>query len=194
MARLPLRRRRLKRTDYRKRLKLILSGKPRLVVRSSNKNCQVQVIVAEPVGDRVLASASTKELSREYGWRAGRGNVPSAYLTGYLAGLRALQKGVAEAILDMGLAKFIRGSRASAALKGALDAGLRVSYGEGVLPEEDRAKGVHIAKYADSLQKSDPELYKRAFSAYLAGGIRPEELPRHLEAVMAKIDNSFGKG
>lgn len=194
MARLPLKRRRLKRTDYRKRLRLILSGKPRLVVRGSNKNLQVQVIAAEPMGDKVLASASTMELSKEYGWRAGRGNVPGAYLVGYLAGLRALQKGVEKVVLDTGLARFIKGSRPSSALKGILDAGLKVPHGEGVFPDEDRIRGVHIARYADSLQKKDPELYKRTFSAYLAGGVRPEELPEHFEVVKAGIDRSFGRG
>jgi large subunit ribosomal protein L18 len=194
MPGLPLKRRRLKLTDYRKRLKLILSGKPRLVVRGSNKNFQVQIVVAEPHGDRVLTSATTMELSKEYGWKAGRGNVPSAYLTGYLAGLKALQKNIEEAVLDTGLSKFIKGSRVSAAMKGALDAGLKVPHGEDVFPEEERIKGIHIARYADSLQKMDPELYRRTFSAYLAGGIKPEGLPEHFESIKAEIDRSFGRG
>ncbi|MEM2926103.1 MAG: 50S ribosomal protein L18 [Candidatus Bathyarchaeia archaeon] len=194
MPGLPLKRRRLKRTDYRKRLRLILSGKPRLVVRGANKNYQVQAVVAEPQGDRVLASASTMELSKLYGWKASRGNIPSAYLAGYLLGLRALGKGIEEAVLDTGLARLIRGSRASAAMKGALDAGLKVPHGEDVFPDEERIRGIHIARYADSLQKMNPELYKKTFSAYLAGGIRPEELPQHFEATKTEIDKSFGRG
>ena len=115
--RVPLRRRREGKTDYRARKALILSEKPRLIARCSLKNVTVQLAVAKPNGDEVLASAHSRELTRNYGWKAPTGNVPAAYLTGLLCGLKAKAKGVEEAILDIGLAAPTKGARVFAALK-----------------------------------------------------------------------------
>ncbi|RLF08815.1 MAG: 50S ribosomal protein L18, partial [Thermoprotei archaeon] len=130
----PLRRRREGKTDYRLRKKLILSGLPRLVVRGSLKHFTVQVTKAEINGDRVLASAHTKQLVRDFGWRGACGNIPAAYLTGLLAGLRAVNNGIKKAVLDIGLFSPIKGSRVFAALKGAIDAGMEIPCSEEVLP------------------------------------------------------------
>jgi large subunit ribosomal protein L18 len=89
----PYRRRREGKTDYRKRKALILSRKPRLVVRGTLKNIIVQVVVAKPHGDEVLVSAHSRELLKNYGWKAPRGNLPAAYLTGLLCGLKAKARG-----------------------------------------------------------------------------------------------------
>ena len=101
--RVPPRRRREGKTDYQARKALVLSGKPRLVTRSTLKNVTAQIIVAKPLGDEVLAAAHSRELKKKYGWKAPTGNVPAAYLTGLLCGLKAKAKGVSEAILDIGL-------------------------------------------------------------------------------------------
>ncbi|MBC7130755.1 50S ribosomal protein L18, partial [Candidatus Bathyarchaeota archaeon] len=146
----PYRRRREGKTNYRKRKALILSGKPRLVVRGSLKNMIAQVIVAKPYGDEVLVSAHSRELIR-YGWNAPRGNLPAAYLTGLLCGLKAKAKGLEEAVLDIGLHTPSSGSRVFAALKGAIDAGINISHSEEKLPDEDRIIGKHIASYAQLL-------------------------------------------
>ncbi|MEM0489452.1 MAG: 50S ribosomal protein L18, partial [Candidatus Bathyarchaeia archaeon] len=121
----PYRRRREGKTNYRKRKALIVSGKPRLVVRGSLKNIIAQIIVAKPHGDEVIVSAHSRELIK-YGWRAPRGNVPAAYLTGFLCALKAKSMGVKEALLDIGLHTPSKGSRVFAALKGAIDAGLAI--------------------------------------------------------------------
>ena len=83
------------------------------------------------------------ELSN-YGWDASTGNIPAAYLTGFLAGLRAKSRGVKEAILDVGLNPPIKGSRIYAALKGVVDAGLDVPHNPDVLPDDSRISGEHI--------------------------------------------------
>ena len=62
-----LRRKRQKRTDYRARKLLILSNKPRLVVRKSLKNISAQIVLYNPQGDKIVAAASTKEL-KKLGW------------------------------------------------------------------------------------------------------------------------------
>ncbi|OYT43587.1 50S ribosomal protein L18 [Candidatus Bathyarchaeota archaeon ex4484_40] len=89
----PFRRRREGKTDYRLRLRLVRSGLPRLVVRGSLRNMLVQVVEADIVGDRVVASAHSRELVRDYGWRGPCGNLPAAYLTGLLCGYKALAHG-----------------------------------------------------------------------------------------------------
>ncbi|MDW7974166.1 MAG: 50S ribosomal protein L18 [Sulfolobales archaeon] len=188
MYRVPWRRRREGKTDYYKRLKLIKSGKPRLVVRTSLNYVTVQIVEAKPEGDRVIAAAHSKELQKLYGWQGGGKNTCASYLTGLLAGLRARVKGVKESVLDIGLRKPVKGSRAFAALKGALDAGLNVPHSPEVLPSEDRIMCKHIAEWSKSLGE---EFYKRQFSRYLARGFRPEDLPSHVREVAEKIKSEY---
>ena len=144
MNRLPFRRRREGKTNYRKRLALLKSGKPRVVVRKSNKNIRVQFALYDMNGDRIVASAMGTDL-RKYGWEYSLSNTPAAYLTGLLAGKRALKKGLKEGVLDIGLYTPRRGARIFAALKGVVDAGVDVPYGEEIVPSEDRLYGKHIS-------------------------------------------------
>lgn len=153
LRRMPPKRRRLGLTNYRKRLKLVKSGLPRLVVRRSNRYILVQVIESVAGGDRTLVSAHSKEL-RNYGWRCGLKNTPAAYLTGLLAGLRAKAIGKDKLIADLGL--FHKASRLYAAIKGALDAGVEIPVSEEVIPSEDRIKGKHIENYLKELLKMPP--------------------------------------
>jgi len=141
--RVPFRRRREGKTDYRKRLKLLRSGLPRLVVRNTNRNIIVQVINYHPNGDRIVSSAISSEL-RKLGWKGSTKNLPCAYLTGYLAARRALAKGVKSAVLDIGLHRPSKGARVFSALKGAIDAGMLIPHGEEKVPDEDRIRGKHI--------------------------------------------------
>src|SRR3990170_1060505 len=182
----PFRRRREGKTDYKLRLGLVRSGKPRAVVRTSNKYVYVQIVDAQPSGDVVRASASSKELAK-LGWKGGTGNLPSAYLTGALAGRRALTKGIKEAILDIGLRPSTKGSRLYAALKGLTDAGLEVPHSEVILPSTDRLGGAHITEYAKSLLSESSEVYKKRFSGYLSKGLKPEELTGHFEQVRGQV-------
>jgi len=183
----PRRRRREGKTNYYKRYVMVLSGKPRLVVRKTNKYIWVQVIKAKPEGDVTVAAAHSRELVKKYGWLGGTKNTSAAYLTGLLAALRALKAGVNYAVLDIGLHHPVKGARVFAALKGALDAGLEVPYSEEILPDESRIRGEHIAKYAALLAQENPELYERRFSLYLKRGLQPEKLPEHFEEVKNKI-------
>lgn len=141
--RVKFRRRREGKTNYYRRRRLLQSRQIRLVVRKTNKNMIVQFVDARVVGDATEASAISTELS-QHGWTAGTGNLPAAYLTGLLAGLRAKARGIKEAILDIGLNTPISGSRVYAALKGVLDAGVLVPHKEDVLPDESRINGEHI--------------------------------------------------
>jgi large subunit ribosomal protein L18 len=188
--RVPPRRRREGKTDYQARKALVLSGTPRLVPRSTVKNVVVQIIVAKPQGDEVLASAHSREL-KKYGWKAPTGNVPAAYLTGLLCGLKAKAKGVTKAVLDIGLVAPAKGSKVFAALGGVVDAGVDVPHDEKKIVKE-RSEGKHIAVYGKSLS-DDSEVYSAKFSKYLEQKLAPEKLPEHFAKVKADIIDSFKK-
>jgi large subunit ribosomal protein L18 len=148
-------RRREKKTNYKKRLALLKSERTRVVIRKSLSNISIQFINFNPEGDQTVAQASSTEL-KKLGWTRC-GNIPAAYLTGLLAGKRAKEKKVEEAVLDLGLQISTKGSRLYAALKGVLDSGVNVPHSESILPPEDRVKGKHvseeIAKQFDDVKK-----------------------------------------
>jgi len=190
--RVPFQRRKHGKTDYKKRRALVLSGKPRLVARFSLRNVVAQIVVAKPYGDEVLVSTHSRELTKKYGWKAPDGNLPSAYLTGFLCGSKA--KGMKEAILDVGLHSPTKGAKTFALLKGVVDAGIKIPHSEEKLPSEERIKGGHIAKYAESLASSNPEMYQSKFSRFLKSKLPPEELPKHFAKVKKEILAAFKGG
>lgn len=153
------RRKREGKTDFRKRLDLLKSGKIRLVVRPSSKHMIVQLVDYSEVGDKVIASAHSKELG-EFGWTYGTSNTPAAYLTGLLCGVRGKGKNVAEAILDNGLLPSVKGSRVFASLKGCLDAGVKIPVEDKILPDESRITGQHIASYVEKSKNITSDFIK----------------------------------
>jgi large subunit ribosomal protein L18 len=142
------RRRREKKTDYEKRLALLKSGKTRLVVRKTNRFVYAQFCDFREVGDVVVASACSSELN-EFGFD-GKCNTPSAYLTGMLAAKRAAAAGVSEFILDLGLQSASKGAVVFAALKGAVEAGLKAPFSPDKIPGAERIEGKHLT---DAVQK-----------------------------------------
>lgn len=136
----PFKRRKEQKTDYEQRLDLINSGKPRAVVRLSNNHTRVHISRYDREGDHNSAQTISKELE-EYGWEHHTGNLPAAYLTGFLAGHRADTE---EAILDIGLRKNSRKGRVFAAVQGLRDAGVEVPAGDEALPDRSRTRGEHI--------------------------------------------------
>jgi large subunit ribosomal protein L18 len=131
-------------TDYRLRLRLLKSGLTRAVVRKTNKNMIVQIVDYEKNGDKIVTSAISKDL-KKYGFNLNTGNLVASYLTGYLAGKRALKKKVSgEIIIDLGLQRSIYGSRLYSAVKGLVDSGMNVKVSEVVFPSEERLNGEHL--------------------------------------------------
>src|SRR6266576_1943077 len=173
---LPYRRRREGKTDYKLRRALVKSGKPRAVVRLTNKYVTVQITDATITGDIVRASASSRELPK-LGWK------------GALAARRAVQRGVKEAILDLGLKGPTKGSKLFAVLKGLADSGLTVPHSPEKLPPMERIGGNHIATYAKSLA-GEHDLYKKRFSAYLSRGLKPEDLSGHFEEIRKTVSTA----
>jgi len=133
-----------KKTNYEKRLALLKSEKTRIVIRKSLSNISIQFINFKSNGDETIASAVSTEL-KKFGW-IKTGNIPAAYLTGLLAGKKARDKNINEAVLDLGLQTSTKGSRLYAALKGVLDSGINVPHSKDILPSEERIRGSHISE------------------------------------------------
>ena len=181
----PYRRKRKGLTNYKKRLKLLLSNRPRLVVRRSLKNIGAQIIEYNKQGDKVLVAANSQQLEK-FGWKASKGNLPSAYLVGLLVGKLAKEKGIKEVILDIGFNESVKGSGIYSLVKGVIDSGVNVPHNEEVFPDMKRISGEHIEKYA-SLLKKDQEAYNKIFSSYLKNNVDPISIRKYFEETKNKI-------
>ncbi|MBI2669178.1 50S ribosomal protein L18 [Candidatus Woesearchaeota archaeon] len=173
----PYRRRREQKTNYHQRLRLLLSQKPRVVVRLTGRKVIGQVIQFQPQGDKVLAAADSVALVK-LGWNYSLKNMPATYLTGLLLGKKALKAGVQEAALDTGLRSPIHGGRIFAFLKGVVDAGLHVPHAKEVLPSAERISGKHISM---AIPKG------HQFAQYLKNKIEPAKISEAFEHVKKKI-------
>jgi len=136
-----LRRLREEKTNYRKRGTMLMGKRDFIAVTISNQNTQVQVLTPGMTGDKVVSSAHSRYLIGK-GWKGSRKSVSAAYLTGYLAGKKALSQGAKDAILYTGTKRYTQ--RMAAALKGVIDAGLEVPASEETFPSEDRINGEHL--------------------------------------------------
>jgi large subunit ribosomal protein L18 len=179
------RRRRSQLTNYAKRLALVKSASPRMVVRKSNKGIKVQFVSFTPKGDSVLASAHSSLLSK-YKWMPKR-NSPTAYLTGLLCARLAMKKGVKDFVLDIGLQTPSKGSVVFAALKGALDAGLKSPHDAGMI-DARRISGEHISAFAKSAKAAGT--YDKLFAEYKKAGIDAEKISELFTSVKQQISSS----
>ena len=181
---MPFRRRREQKTDYRKRLAMVKSGSVRLVIRTSNKRITAQAIKYDPKGDITIANADSRELAK-YSFY-GTNNTPSAYLTGLLLGKR-MPANEKAGILDIGLKTPSHGSVVFAALKGIADAGVRVAFDEKAAPSEDRITGKVLDEYAKGQGNEN------AFSGYRKAGINPGEIAQAFAKAKAEIEKIKGE-
>ena len=146
---------------------MLLSKKPRMVVRKSARHTRIQFAIPGDQGDNIISSATSIEL-KNYGYSGSTGNTTAAYLTGLLFGYRTIGKGFSEGVLDMGLHTSSFGSRSYAALRGAVDAGMDIPHNPVVFPSVERVRGEMVAEYMGF------------------------DLPSVFEATKAKITSEFG--
>lgn len=137
---IPYKRKREQKTDYKKRLALLKSRMPRVVVRKFNKNIVAQIIEYDEAGDKVTCFAHSKELEK-YGWKHSKNSVPASYLLGMIL---AKKTKVKEAVLDTGLQTPTKGSRIFACVKGCIDGGMKIPQSEEAMPSQERLVGKHI--------------------------------------------------
>jgi len=177
--------RRNKKTNYHKRISLLKSRVPRLVVRISSKNITAQVVQYLPDGDKVLFATSTKSLEK-MGWKGSNNSIPSAYLLGFLLASK-VKKLATHVILDLGQRQSVTQSRIYAVVKGAVEGGLEIPVDEAMLPSEDRALGKHTDAYATKLAAEDKSAYETRFSGYIKRKLKPETLSQHVTEIKGKI-------
>ena len=139
------RRRKEGKTDYKLRLGLLKSGKPRIVVRKTNKYVIVQLVESNEAKDKVLAGVTSKDLLKQ-GWDKKFGgslkSLPACYLIGLLfAGKIEKNK---DYILDLGMQRTLAGNRIYAVVKGLIDGGLKLNVNKKVFPSEERLNGEHL--------------------------------------------------
>jgi Ribosomal protein L18 len=182
--RVPFRRRRENKTNYPKRLKLLSSKRPRIVVRKTNKNMIIQLVGLGNKGDVTSISVITGELAK-YGYELPTGNIPAAYLTGLLFGLKVKarlegsqkskisvpqkSKIFAEmdgAILDTGLNTSVKGSRIYASLKGMLDVGMSIPHDPKILPDKRMVEGERMGKNVQEKIEKVKETVISSFGEY----------------------------
>jgi len=120
---------------------MLMGKRDFITVNITNENTQVQILKPGMAGDKVVASAHSRYLL-EKGWKGSRKSVPAAYLTGYLAGKKALGQGAKDAILYTGTRRYTQ--RMAAALKGVIDAGVQVPANEETFPPKERLNGEHL--------------------------------------------------
>jgi len=96
-----------------------------------------------------------------------------------------------KALLDVGLKRTTTGARLFGAMKGACDGGLDVPHNDRRFPgtkkngndyeadAETHKKyifGGHVADYMTNLEEEDEEAFKKQFSAFIAAGIKADDL------------------
>ncbi len=140
------------RTNYRKRLPLLKSNLPRIVVRKTLTGIIMQIVDFDPKGDAVRLSI-TSAMLRKLGWKHSGKNMPAAYLCGMLIGKMAVANKITKAVPDIGLHSVTKGGKIFAALKGAKDGGLDLSVSDEVVPDAATISGAKIAAYAKTASK-----------------------------------------
>lgn len=144
---IPKRRRREGKTDYKLRLGLLKSEKPRIVFRKTNKYIIGQCVKSKNAQDSVVVGMNSKDLL-DYGWPAERigslKSLPACYLSGFLLGKKILRKEKEkEFIFDIGMSRHVLKSKIYAFLKGVIDSGIKMNAKGEVFPDEKRLKGEH---------------------------------------------------
>jgi len=176
--RVGFKRRKKGKTNYGKRMKLLLSRKPRLVARITNRRVITQLVEYSMEGDVVKLTVDSTMLT-EFGWKGDLNNIPASYLTGLLIGKKAQEMGVQGTVFDIGLESPVKGSRIFAVLKGIVDSGLEIPHNPEVFPDESRIRGEHIAEYYEN----NPE----KFTEYGKKGLKHSDILNNFEETKNKI-------
>ena len=144
-------------TNYTKRRKLLEGGKPRIIIRKSNKQIIIQYVESKCAQDKVKVSTVSNELLN-YGWpkeQAGSlKSLPAAYLAGLLFGKKALNMKLTSAILDTGLIRSTKGSRIYSAVKGIVDSGFNLPHNTEVFPEDSRIENENVKAFFNKVKES----------------------------------------
>lgn len=153
------RRRQEGKTDYGRRIKLLKSEKPRLVVRRSNKYIIAQYTISEEAKDKILFGTTSKALMK-YGWpeefKGSLKSISATYLIGFLIGKKIQKQKLEQPIMDFGMLRMKHKNKPFAFIKGLIDSGIQIPCKEEAFPEEERIKGKKLkedfSKYFDKIK------------------------------------------
>jgi large subunit ribosomal protein L18 len=134
-------------TDYKKRIGLLKSNKPRIVFRKTNQYIIAQYIISEEAQDSVKIGLTSKDLIK-YSWpkemQGSLKSIPATYLTGYLMGKNILKNKMDIPVVDFGMLRTIHKNKLFAFLKGLIDSGVKISCQEEAFPEQERIMGKNL--------------------------------------------------
>ena len=150
---LKFKRRRNGKTDYKFRYHILLSKKPRLVVRKTNTRIIVQVVEYTPEGDKTLIYYSSDMLNKNLGINTAAKNRMASYLTGYIIGKLSKEKKIKDMVLDIGLHKHHPKGRIYSVLKGVLDQGIEIPHSDKILPDIKLLGSINGKDYSKDLEK-----------------------------------------
>ena len=151
-------RRRERKTDYSKRIKLLKSKKPRIVFRKTNKYIIAQYIISKEAKDSIKIGVNSRILLK-YGWPKEKigslKSISAAYLMGYLIGKKILKNKLEMPIVDFGMIRTLYKTRVFAFLKGLIDSGVKIPCKEEAFPEEGRVmkKEINIDEIKLKIEK-----------------------------------------
>ncbi|MFH0808010.1 MAG: 50S ribosomal protein L18 [archaeon] len=137
------RRRRENKTDYKARRIMLGSDLPRIVVRRTNKYFILQAVSSVAAQDKVIVTITSKNLLKN-GWDEKKAGSLKSISAGYLTGIlmaKKLKSG--KYIVDLGMARTLKGGRVFAVIAGLVEGGLDISANDKVFPSEDRLMGEH---------------------------------------------------
>lgn len=141
------RRRREGKTDYKARLIMLKSEKPRVIFRKTNKYIIGQLVKSKEAQDYVVIGIDSHELIK-YGWPKESKDIkslPAAYLTGFLLGKKIIDKeGKTNGIFDIGLLRNVAKSKIYGFLKGVIDAGVEINCDKKIFPDDAQIMGRHL--------------------------------------------------
>jgi len=148
-------RRKQNRTDYLGRLKLLKSGKPRVVFRKTNKYIIAQYVTSKQAQDKIVFGVNSKDLMA-HGWKEESGSlksIPASYLIGYLIGKQIIKKSLETPIVDFGMTRVLHKTKTYAFLKGLIESGVKIKCDKG-FPDEEKIKGkVEVEKIKLKIDK-----------------------------------------
>lgn len=134
-------------TDYGKRLKLLKSGKPRLVFRRTNKYVIAQYVLSKQAKDSIEFGITSKELLK-YGWpeefKNSLKSIPASYFTGMLMAKKIISEKKQMPIVDFGMSKTFYKTGVFAFLKGLIEGGIEIDCKQEAFPDEEKIKGKNL--------------------------------------------------
>lgn len=140
-------RRQANKTDYLHRLKLLKSGKPRVIFRRTNRYIIAQYVKSSEARDKVVIGLDSRELLK-FGWpESAKGSLKSisaSYLTGYLIGKQIKSKKLETPIVDFGMLRTLHKTKLFGFLKGMIDAGVEINCKDEAFPDDLRISGEHL--------------------------------------------------